>query len=103
MSAIVMVLDGAKMTAKIIRLTVPAPAPSPTRDSLFFASAHFVSMCPTCKDNRSQLGYSSGGLLRRLNGNRLIEAYCAICNHFWPITAEERARLAGQFEHLRLS
>jgi len=94
---------GPKMTAKIIPLALANPAASPTRDSLFFASAHFISMCPTCKDSRSQLGYSSGGLLRRLNGNRLIEAYCSICNQFWPITAEERARLASQFEHLRLS
>lgn len=103
MSAIVSALDGAKMTAKITRLAGSSPAPSPLGDSPFSASAHFVSMCPTCKDSRLQLGYSSGGLLRRLNGNRLIEAYCVICNQFWPITAEERVLLAGQFEHLRLS
>jgi hypothetical protein len=91
------------MTAKIIRLAIAARAPWPKRDSLFFDSAPFMSMCPTCSERRLQLGYTPGGLLRRLNGDRPIEACCVICNQFWPITAQERARLAKELEHLRLS
>jgi len=95
--------QGTKMTAKIIRLAIAGWAPWPKRDSLFFDSAPFMSMCPTCSEPRIQLGYSPGGLLRRINGDRPIEACCVICNQFWPITAQERLRLAKEFEHLRLS
>jgi hypothetical protein len=90
------------MTAKIICLTVADRVASPNRDSLFFDSAPFMSMCPTCKEPRLQLGFSPGGLLRRLSRDRTIEACCVICNQFWPITVEERMRLAEELEHLRL-
>ena len=101
-AAIVGALKGAKMTAKVISLPVGRSASWPKRDSLFFDSAPFLPMCPTCKEPRLQLAYSPGGLLRRLNGNRPIEAFCVICNQFWPITAQERLRLAKELEHLRL-
>ena len=90
------------MTAKMIPLAVDRSARWPKRDGLFFDSAPFLSMCPTCEDLRLQLGYSPGGLLRRLNHNRPIEACCVTCNQFWPITAQERMRLAKELEHLRL-
>jgi hypothetical protein len=90
------------MTAKIIRLPVVHRATVPTGNSLFSDTTPFVSMCPTCSEIRSQVGYSPWGLLRRLNDDRPIEAFCAICNQFWPITAQERVRLAEELEYLRL-
>jgi len=90
------------MTAKIIRLPVVRRAPLPDRNKLFSDTTPFMSMCPTCSEPRSQVGYSPWGLLRRLNDHRPIEAFCLVCNQFWPITAQERARLADELEHLRL-
>jgi hypothetical protein len=95
--------QGGKMTEKINRLAIAGRAPWPKRDSLFFDSTPFMSMCPTCSEPRLQLGYSPGGLLRRINGDRPIEACCVICNQFWPLTAQDRVRLTKELEHLRLS
>ena len=83
------------MTAKIIGL-------AHAQDTLLFDPAPFMSVCAKCSEARLQLGYSTWGLLRRLKRNRPIEACCVICNQFWPITAQERVRLAKEFEHLRL-
>jgi hypothetical protein len=69
--------------------------------SLLFDSARFSSLCPTCNDTRSQLGYSPRTLLRLLSRDRPIDAYCAICNGFWSISAEERVRLASDLEFTR--
>ena len=96
-------LKGPKMSAKIIHLAVARPTTWPYRDSLFTDSVPFMSMCPTCKDSRAQVGYSPWGLLRRLNDDRPIEAFCVVCNQFWPITAQERGQLAEELERLRLS
>jgi hypothetical protein len=53
-----------------------------------------MSTCPTCKDVRCQQFYGFRTLVRFLVDNQPIEAYCAACNEFWPISANERARLA---------
>ena len=92
------------MTAKVIHLAVARPASASSSNlSSFFDSAPFMSMCPTCNDSRAQVGYSPWGLLRRLNDDRPIEAFCVVCNQFWPITAQERGQLAEELERLRLS
>jgi hypothetical protein len=91
------------MSAKIVHLPAPRPTICPDPGRLLSDSVPFMSMCPTCNEPRLQMGYSPWGLHRRLNGNRHIEAHCAICHRFWPITNEERERLARELEHLRLS
>jgi hypothetical protein len=101
-AAIVGGIKGAKMTAKIIRLPVPHRVPLANQSSLFSATTPFMSICPTCSEPRSQVGYSPWGLVRRLNDHRPIEAFCVTCNQFWPITAQERVQLAEELEHLRL-
>jgi hypothetical protein len=53
-----------------------------------------MSTCPTCKDVRYQQSYGFRSLVRSLVDNQPIEAYCAICKEFWPISACERADLA---------
>ena len=59
-----------------------------------FMSFSFMSVCPKCKDVRRQEGFSSRSLLRLLQRNQLIEAYCVVCDELWPISVSERAALA---------
>jgi hypothetical protein len=89
------------MTAKIVQLT---PSPTSLRTSaasVLIDSARFSSVCPTCNDIRSQLGYTARTLSRLLGRNQPIEAYCAICNGFWSISAGERARLSAELQLAR--
>ena len=64
-----------------------------TNASLFM-SFSFVSVCPRCKDVRSQSGFGGRTLIRLLQHNQPIEAYCVVCDDFWPISVSERAALA---------
>jgi hypothetical protein len=85
---------GGPVTAKTIHLansSTKAPAHTAMRaaDALYF-----VSVCPTCKDARFQQGYDFRTVVRFLVESQPIEAHCAVCNEFWPITANERAELA---------
>jgi hypothetical protein len=89
------------MTAKVIRLAVVSRRARHSPDSLFLESAPFSSMCPICKDSRSQLGYSARALVRLLYRNQPIEAHCVICSESWPIHHEERVRLAEELEFAR--
>jgi hypothetical protein len=63
-------------------------------DAGLFMSSSFVSVCPRCKDVRSQRGFGGRTLIRLLQHNQPIEAYCVVCDEFWPISASERAALA---------
>jgi hypothetical protein len=51
-------------------------------------------VCPRCKVVRSQEGFGRRTLLRLLEHNQPIEAYCVFCDAFWPIRFSERAALA---------
>ena len=57
-------------------------------------SFSFTSVCPKCNDVRAQGGFGSRTLLRLLDRNQPIEAYCVVCDEFWPISVGERAALA---------
>ena len=63
-------------------------------DTFLLASFRFLSLCPKCKDVRSQGGFGSRTLLRLLTRDHPIEAYCVVCDEFWEIHASERAALA---------
>ena len=63
-------------------------------DAGLFMSFSFMSVCPRCKDVRSQGGFGSRTLLRLLQRGQPIEAYCVVCDGFWPISVSERAALA---------
>lgn len=62
-------------------------------DAGLFMSFSFTSVCPKCKDARSQAGFGSRALLRLLRHNHPIEAYCIVCDEFWPISESERDAL----------
>jgi hypothetical protein len=98
---IVSAFEEAQMTAKIIPLAIISRRTRHSPDSLFLESEPFSSMCPICKDSRSQSGYSARALVRLLYRNQPIEAHCVICSESWPIHREERVRLAEELELAR--
>lgn len=59
-----------------------------------YQSIAFVSTCPSCGHPQHQHG-SRRALQRLLNGPYPIEAYCVVCDLFWPITAAERIAVAS--------
>src|SRR5262249_35024876 len=58
----------------------------------------FASTCPRCRREQSQCGFSRATLLRLLDDDLEIHAYCASCRDFWPISEEERSRIIGEFD-----
>ena len=68
----------------------------PVLDSVFF-----MSMCPNCKDMRSQRAFSNRTLLRLLELRLPIEAYCVVCDDFWQISVAERDALAQELANGR--
>jgi hypothetical protein len=58
------------------------------------ASVCFASTCPKCGVLRPQRGYTRIALLAFLTSPYQIEAYCATCDDFWPISTSERDALA---------
>lgn len=81
------------MTPKINQLASSGAARTHS-ENLLRDSLRFMSTCPTCKDVRYQQSYGFRALVRSLVDNQPIEAYCAVCKEFWPISAFERADLA---------
>jgi len=55
----------------------------------------FVSTCPKCTHNQVQW-YTRGALTRLIDHGHPVEAYCAICDQYWEITAYDRDSLAAQ-------
>jgi len=55
----------------------------------------FRSMCPKCVKIQPQRGYDRNSLLRLLNGGYPVEAYCAACDEYWPVSIKERAALCA--------
>ena len=91
------------MTAQIIHLrsddNIDLSRPERTEADIgMLALVRFMSACPKCKDLRSQEGFGSRTLLRLLTGRQPIEAYCVVCDEFWPISDSERAALAERLE-----
>jgi hypothetical protein len=50
----------------------------------------FAAICPKCRRQVLQHGYSRVLLFGFLDVDHPIEAYCATCDQFWPISAGER-------------
>jgi len=58
--------------------------------------ACFRALCPTCKSEREQRNHTRANLLRLLDADFRIEAYCTGCREFWAISPRERAMLGQQ-------
>lgn len=54
----------------------------------------FSSECPRCGHDRVQTAYTRDELVQLLQAGAEIEAYCASCDTYWPVSTEERADLA---------
>lgn len=65
-------------------------------DAPLHETACFHAACPTCKTPQEQRNYTRANLLRLLDADFRIEAYCTGCREFWPISPRERALLAQQ-------
>ncbi|HTC16432.1 MAG TPA: hypothetical protein VK695_11585 [Steroidobacteraceae bacterium] len=61
--------------------------------------ASFTSICPQCRSEQLQRGFTRAELLRLLDGGHVIEAYCVGCFQFWPIDRAARSALAREFEY----
>ena len=64
-------------------------------DGLMQQAIPFLAICPKCKRPRPQDDFTRSELLRLLNEAYPVEAYCASCDYFWPISCHERARVAA--------
>jgi hypothetical protein len=82
------------MTDKIIHLASSGMKLWAHTDNTLLDSVSFMSTCPNCKVMRPQRNYGFRTLVGFLVSNQQIEAHCAVCNEFWPMSANERAELA---------
>ena len=55
----------------------------------------FVSSCPSCGRQQLQHGHTRRALTRLIQSCQIVDAYFLECDLVWPITAEERALIAG--------
>lgn len=55
----------------------------------------FASICPHCKREQRQDGFTVADLMGLLYSGYAIAAYCAICAEFWPISVRERVELGA--------
>ena len=69
-------------------------ASSVGKDSPIQELIAFTSMCPRCAVEQPQRGFSRADLHRLLDDGYPVEAYCVLCDEFWPISVSERAALA---------
>jgi hypothetical protein len=60
----------------------------------------FVAKCPGCQYDHPQDGFTVTSLWRLLNRGHPIEGYCVICDDFWQISDQERARVAADLPNL---
>jgi hypothetical protein len=63
-------------------------------DSGLPESLPFTSRCPRCMRLQPQRGFPQAALRRLLAGGFPVEAYCVMCDQFWPISASERQAIA---------
>ena len=53
----------------------------------------FSAACPQCKREQLQTAYTVSDLMRLLYGGYPVEAYCVVCEDFWPVTVQKRVEL----------
>ena len=56
--------------------------------------APFFSTCPACGQQQLQLAYTRRALLRLLESDNVIDAYCLACDVVWTVSAQERNSVA---------
>ena len=54
----------------------------------------FASVCPVCRQQRSQHGHTRRDLMRLIEASQIIDAYCLECDMVWPVSIHERVLIA---------
>ena len=54
----------------------------------------FASVCPVCRQRRSQHGHTRRDLMRLIEASQIIDAYCLECDMVWPVSIHERVLIA---------
>jgi hypothetical protein len=54
----------------------------------------FAASCPACRQQRLQHAHTRRTLIRSIETNQIIDAYCPECDLVWPISTLERALIA---------
>jgi hypothetical protein len=54
----------------------------------------FASVCPVCRQRRSQHGHTRRDLMRLIEASQIIDAYCLECDIVWPVSIHERVLIA---------
>jgi hypothetical protein len=55
----------------------------------------FASSCPACGQQRLQHAHTRRALIRSIETNQIIDAYCSECDLVWPISTQERGLVAS--------
>src|SRR5215469_9640998 len=55
----------------------------------------FASSCPACGQQRLQHAHTRRALIRSIETNQIIDAYCPECDTVWPISTQERGLVAS--------
>jgi len=55
----------------------------------------FASTCPACGQPRLQHAHTRRALIRSIETNQIIDAYCPECDLVWPISTQERVLIAS--------
>ena len=55
----------------------------------------FASTCPACGQRQLQRAHTRRALIRSIEMNQIIDAYCLECDLVWPISTEERVLIAS--------
>jgi len=53
----------------------------------------FKAICPTCGREELQKTLTFAALERLIDGCYPIEAYCAVCDDFWPVNIQKRVEI----------
>jgi hypothetical protein len=54
----------------------------------------FAASCPACGEQRLQHAHTRRTLIRSIQANQIIDAYCPECDLVWPINTQERVLIA---------
>jgi hypothetical protein len=75
--------------------TIPGADQASTQD----AAVRFTSECPRCRRQQTQGGFSRAALRGLLDIDFAIYAHCPDCDVQWPLSAQDRVRVAKAVAH----
>jgi len=55
----------------------------------------FASTCPACGQQQLQHAHTRRALIRSIETNQIIDAYCLQCDLVWPVSTQERVLISS--------